>query len=157
MSRTCAATWQVRLTRALDSSTCWHWHRARGQPRIDSAAAAGDRAILFDVLDEASLIEVGRLIWENRETAPFAVASSGLQYALVAYWRSAGLLTAAERPSPASEADRLAVLSGSCSPETAASIEWALENGYEGIRLDAPAVASGKITDALEQSKASRR
>lgn len=124
-----------------------------GQSRIDTASSAGDRAILFDVLDESTLIEVGRLVWENREAAPFAVASSGLQYALVAYWRSAGLLPTAEPPPPAAEADRLAVVSGSCSPETAASIEWALENGYEGIQLDARAVASGQINDALDQSK----
>jgi uncharacterized protein YgbK (DUF1537 family) len=124
-----------------------------GQPRIDTAAAAGDRAILFDVLDETTLIEVGRLVWENREAAPCAVASSGLQYALVAYWRSVGMLADADPPEPAVEADRLAVVSGSCSPETAASIEWALENGYEGIRLDIRAVASGQINDALEQSK----
>lgn len=124
-----------------------------GQFRIDAAVANGDRAILFDVLDEPSLIEVGRLVWENRKQASFAPSSSGLQYALVAYWRSVGLIPAAEPVPPAPEVDRVAVVSGSCSPETAASIEWALAHGYQGIRLDPLQVAKGQIDEALDQAK----
>lgn len=123
-----------------------------GQSRIAEAIAAGEHAVLFDVLDEASLIEVGRLIWENRAAAPFAVASSGLEYALVAYWRSAGLLPQAPAPQPVAPFDRLAVLSGSCSPETAGSIRQAIDQGYAGIRLDVRSVAAGQFDDALQQA-----
>lgn len=123
-----------------------------GQSRIAEAIASGEHAVLFDVLDEDSLIEVGRLIWENRAAAPFAVASSGLEYALVAYWRSAGLLPQAPVPQPVTPANRLAVLSGSCSPETAASISQAIGQGYAGIPLDVRSVAAGQFDDALQLS-----
>jgi uncharacterized protein YgbK (DUF1537 family) len=125
-----------------------------GQARIAEAIASGEHAVLFDVLDEASLVEVGRLIWENRAAAPFSVASSGLEYALVAYWRSAGLLPPASAPQPAAPVDRLAVLSGSCSPETAASIREGIAKGYADIRLDARAVAAGQFDEALQQAMA---
>jgi uncharacterized protein YgbK (DUF1537 family) len=123
-----------------------------GQGRIAEACSGGERAVLFDVLDEASLIEVGRLIWENRAAAPFAIASSGLEYALVAFWRSAGLLAEPRAPQRAASVDRLAVLSGSCSPETAASIRHAMEHGYAGIPLDVLSVAAGQIDEALQQA-----
>jgi uncharacterized protein YgbK (DUF1537 family) len=123
-----------------------------GQSRISEAIASGHHAILFDVLDEASLTEVGRLIWENRAAAPFAVASSGLAYALVSYWRSAGLLPEPPAPQAAAAVDRMAVLSGSCSPETAASIRHGVEQGYSGIPLDARSVAAGRFEDALQQA-----
>ena len=123
-----------------------------GQSRVAEAISSGARAVLFDVLDEASLVEGGRLIWENRAAAPFAIASSGLEYALVAYWRSAGLLAEAPAPQRADPVDRVAVLSGSCSPETAASIRYAIDQGHAGIPLDARSVASGQFDDALQQA-----
>jgi len=123
-----------------------------GQARLDAAAAGGDGAVLFDVLDETSLIEVGRLVWENRERAPFTVSSSGLEYALTAYWRSVGLLEEAPSPPPVNEADRVAVLSGSCSPETAASIRWAVANGYGGVRLDPKEIAAGRIEEPVNEA-----
>ncbi len=126
-----------------------------GQTRIAEGIASGEHAILFDVLDESSLIEVGRLIWENRAAAPFAVASSGLDYALVAYWRSAGLLPQPPVLQQAASVDRLAVLSGSCSPETAVSIRQAMDKGYDGIPLDARAVAAGQFDGALQQAVSS--
>lgn len=125
---------------------------AKGQTVIDAAVDGGDDAILFDVIDEASLIEVGRLIWENRHRAPFAVASSGLEYALGAYWRAAGLLPLPAHPKPAGEVDRIAVLSGSCSPETAASIRWAMAHGYTGIALNVRQIVEGHLDDSLWQA-----
>jgi uncharacterized protein YgbK (DUF1537 family) len=126
----------------------------QGQARIEEAFAAGDRAVLFDVVDEASLVEVGRLVWENRAAAPFSASSSGLEYALTSYWRSAGLLPEAQDPPRASEVDRIAVASGSCSPETATTIRYALEKGYVGIRLDPRSVARGETGDALSRASA---
>jgi len=123
-----------------------------GQARIDAAAASGDGAVLFDVLDEATLVEVGRLVWENLERAPFTVSSSGLEYALTAYWRSAGMLAKAPSPPVVKAVDRLAVLSGSCSPETAASIRWAVANGYEGVRLDPREIAAGRIGEGVAEA-----
>ncbi|MEZ5396249.1 MAG: four-carbon acid sugar kinase family protein [Bryobacterales bacterium] len=57
--------------------------------------------VLFDVLDEASLAQVGGLLWQEatgRQT--FVAGSSGVEYALVAHWREAGLLLRPRRSPP---------------------------------------------------------
>jgi uncharacterized protein YgbK (DUF1537 family) len=66
--------------------------QGRGAERL--AALAGDDipVVLIDVLDDETLAEAGRLVWENRGTGLFTASSSGLQYALVAYWRACGAL-----------------------------------------------------------------
>lgn len=128
----------------------------RGEAVLRSAIGQ-HRIVAFDVADEASQVEVGRLVWENRGKGLFSASSSGLQYALVAYWRARGLLLPPspgmapasgpiERLAPVSAApipavplavDRLLVVSGSCSPATASQIEGAIAAGFEPIRLDA--------------------
>lgn len=89
--------------------------------------------LLFDVLDEERLAEVGRLVWTSG--APFAVGSSGIEYALVAAWRRSGELPAAPIRNAPCPASRLLVVSGSCSDVTKGQIEWAVENGFQGIRV----------------------
>ncbi|MBI1353177.1 MAG: four-carbon acid sugar kinase family protein [Acidobacteria bacterium] len=128
----------------------------RGEARLAAEVAAGARAVLFDALDEASLLEVGRLIWEKRPAErTFAVASSGLQYALTAYWRSRGWLGLDTRDQrTGAEAERIVVVSGSGSPETAASIRTALEGGYAGVRLDPRATAAGETGPAVREAAA---
>jgi 3-oxoisoapionate kinase len=98
--------------------------------------AAGARIIAIDVLDEETLAEAGRLIWEHRGERLFAVGSQGVEYALVAYWRQAGLLPAVETGIAAPELDHIAVVSGSCSPITGGQIAFALGHGFAGVRLD---------------------
>jgi uncharacterized protein YgbK (DUF1537 family) len=89
--------------------------------------------LLFDVLDEDRLAEVGRLIWTSG--APFAVGSSGIEYALTAAWRRSGELASAPASTSPGPADRLLVVSGSCSEVTKAQIEWAVQHGFQGIRV----------------------
>lgn len=89
--------------------------------------------LLFDVLDDDRLAEVGRLIWDSGE--PFAVGSSGIEYALGAAWRRSGLPLAAKAPPSPGPVGRLLVVSGSCSAVTQVQIEWAQQNGFEGIRV----------------------
>ena len=85
--------------------------------------------VLFDVLRESHLETIGRLIWERRPA--FLAGSSGVEYALAAHWKSKG------RPLPApGPAEQILVLSGSCSAVTAGQIEWALAQGYEGLRVE---------------------
>ncbi len=93
--------------------------------------------VLFDVLDEPSLQTVGRLLWAERPAEQcFIVASSGLQYALVAHWRASGQLTVPEPPTGPGATDRLVIVSGSCAPATEAQIRWACDHGYTGRALD---------------------
>ena len=108
----------------------------RAADTVRAELAAGHRVLGIDVLDEASLIAAGELLWESREKHPFVVGSQGIEYALVAYWRSVGLLGAEDRPLRAAPAERIVVVSGSCSPVMAGQIEWGMNHGFELIRLD---------------------
>jgi uncharacterized protein YgbK (DUF1537 family) len=98
---------------------------------------AGRRIVALDTLDERSLSEAGRLIWNHRSKGPFVVGSQGIEYALVSHWRARGLLEPEVPATQAPAVDRLAVVSGSCSPVTAAQIDWAQAHGFEPIRIDA--------------------
>jgi uncharacterized protein YgbK (DUF1537 family) len=93
---------------------------------------------LIDVLDEETLAEAGRLIWQQRGAGLFTASSSGLQYALAAHWRREGLLPAQPGLPVAAPVDRIAVVSGSCSPITAAQIARAGQQGLGCERLDLP-------------------
>lgn len=109
------------------------------------AAALADRpdAVLFDTLDERSLARTGELVWRYADRPTYCVASSGLQYALVAYLRRSGALPPPSPPDPPGRAERIAVVSGSCSPATAAQIARAEEAGFASIRIDAARLALG--------------
>jgi uncharacterized protein YgbK (DUF1537 family) len=102
------------------------------------AALSGDDrpVVLLDVLDEETLVEAGRLVWEQRGEGVFSASSSGLQYALAAYWRSRGWLPATPSLPVAKPVDAIAAVSGSCSPVTASQIAWARAQGFHVERLD---------------------
>ncbi len=106
---------------------------------------AGHDAVLFDTVDERSLQQVGLLLHEMIGAAPvFAVGSSGFEYALVAAWRSLGLLGPAPAARPIRPADRLFAVSGSCSPVTAAQIARATRHdGFTPLRADPLALVEG--------------
>jgi uncharacterized protein YgbK (DUF1537 family) len=114
--------------------------QARGEAALAAMRGRGARTVLFDVIDDETLAEAGRLIWQARGAGVFAVASSGLEYALVAHWRAAGLLPPAAPPPPRGPVERLLAVCGSCSPVTAGQIGWAVAHGFAPIRLDVPAV-----------------
>lgn len=101
----------------------------------------GADIVALDVVDDETLAEAGRLVWEHRGKRLFAVGSQGLEYALVAHWRTAGLI---EKRVPsefrAAPVARIACVSGSCSPTTAGQVAHAERNGFATIRLD-PAMA----------------
>ena len=92
--------------------------------------------VLIDVLDEQTLGEAGRLVWEQRGAGVFTASSSGLQYALAAWWRTQGLLPAAAPLPAARPAGRIAAVSGSCSPATARQIDQAGADGFALLRID---------------------
>ena len=93
--------------------------------------------VSLDVLDRETLIEAGRLIWERGGKHVFGVGSQGFEAALVAYWRSVGLLPSEPAVYRPPAAEHIACVSGSVSPVTAGQIAFALERGFAGIRLDA--------------------
>jgi 3-oxoisoapionate kinase len=135
------------------------WQTARRIELIDLLALArggqvtapqGDDVpvVLFDALDDETLAEAGRIIWEQRGDGVFSASSSGLADALVAHWRRIGLLAKPAPASPLREVDRIAVVSGSCSLVTAAQIEWASTHGFALERLDIARVLDAKTHTA---------
>lgn len=109
---------------------------AQGDAALTRALLAGARIVLLDGTDEASMISAGRLIWDNRGKSRLSVSSSGLQYALTAHWRATGELPEQAAPARVAPVDRLFVVSGSCSPGTAAQIDWAEAEGWLCLRAD---------------------
>jgi len=94
-------------------------------------------AVLFDTIDQHHLETIGELIWDESQkgNSLFAVGSSGVEYALTAHWKAQNLLAAP----PVFEAvalKQIIVVSGSCSPITAAQISHAETNGFQTIALD---------------------
>jgi 3-oxoisoapionate kinase len=129
----------------------------RGDEALAAQLAAGHEIVAIDVLDEASLAEAGRLIWENRGQRLFSAGSQGVEYALVGHWRQAGLLAPPPPPRSAGPS-RIAAVSGSCSPVTARQIAWAAAHGFTPIRLEASrAVEADGWRAALEDATRAAR
>ena len=99
--------------------------------------------VLLDVVDEATSAAAGRQVWEGRGRGLFSASSSGLQYALAAHWRERGWLPARPSLPEAASVPAIAVVSGSCSPATAAQIGWARANGFAVHRLQVPPLLAG--------------
>lgn len=108
---------------------------------LNTQKSAGAEIFLIDGLNSAHLLRTGALIDGLAGNGPlFSVGSSGVEAALVAHWeggasrpRRAALAASAhpeESPRP------ILILSGSCSPVTAAQIDWALGHDFAGIALD---------------------
>lgn len=101
-------------------------------------------AVLFDTVDERDLARVGAILhaMTGGDEPVFAVGSSGVEYALVAAWRAGGLIGPAPAPATIAPADRIAAISGSCSPVTAAQIASAARDGFVLQRADPVALVS---------------
>jgi uncharacterized protein YgbK (DUF1537 family) len=97
--------------------------RAQWLPWGDS-----DQVILIDLLHEEQLAKVGQLI---AQLSPcFVVGSSGVESALSAHWK----LTPHTFSRVAATGPIIAVC-GSCSPVTAGQIGWAMQHGFEEVRI----------------------
>ena len=106
---------------------------------LDALLAEATDVVLFDLLEVDQLAKAGRLIWEraSRERPLFAVGSSGVQYALAAHWREAGLIGPERSYAPLEAASQVLAVSGSCSPVTEGQLRQADAHGYAVLALDA--------------------
>lgn len=99
----------------------------------------GVEVVSCDAMSQQDIETLGELYWES---APlFAVGSQGIEYSLVAHWRKQGWIPATDRNHPAGPVEQMLAVSGSVSPVTALQIDWAAENGFELIELDASRAA----------------
>jgi uncharacterized protein YgbK (DUF1537 family) len=108
-------------------------------------ASSDDEIVVFDALHTDQLETIGRLLWDraSAESGPlFVVGSSGLEHhALVHAWEERGLIDREKQLYRKRDpVERLLVVAGSASQTTAAQIDWASENGFLDIRLDAEAL-----------------
>jgi 3-oxoisoapionate kinase len=124
--------------------------------------AESDTAV-FDTLSEAHLVTAAATIWQIAQNRGVAtVSAQGLAHGLGLHWQRSGLIEGATRTHSLVPVDRLFVLSGSCSPNSAAQISWAEKNGFVSFRL-APEVLVGdgvmledaarKMLDALQAGR----
>ncbi len=104
--------------------------------RLQRERASGARIIAIDTVDAATLSQAGRLMWSDAGARALAIGSQGVEYALVAHWRDAGLLPE-DQPAPrVARVDTMVVAAGSVSSTTDRQIEWAENNGFSGVRVD---------------------
>jgi len=110
----------------------------QGQGDAALQAVIGDDTpvVMLDVMDDETLAEAGRLVWEHRGQGVFSASSSGLEYALVAHWRKSGLLPELPVLPKTTPVSAIAAVSGSCSPVTASQIDWASRHGFVTERLN---------------------
>ncbi len=111
--------------------------------QAETAAAAlarergsGARIVALDAVDALTLRVAGDLIWAEALRNPlFVLGSQGVEDALIAAWVAAGHVVPPARPARAA-AGPVAVVSGSCSPETDRQIAAAEAGGFACLRLD---------------------
>ncbi|MBS1654219.1 MAG: four-carbon acid sugar kinase family protein [Bacteroidetes bacterium] len=113
----------------------------------------GEEVILIDTLYESQLLNIGR--WLDQiatDNVQFSVGGSGIEAALGEVWNEKGLLKRRNEWNKIEKADPLLVISGSCSPVTAAQIEWAKKNGFAEVVIDAVKVSNdGTVCGATLQ------
>lgn len=119
---------------------------------VDQAAAAGG-LLLLDVADAATQAAAGYQLWRLADGGRrFVVGSSGVEYALLREWVRLGLAPGSASFADVASVERLAVVSGSCSPTTEAQIRSALGDGFEGVGVDARELIGGASEAAVERA-----
>lgn len=103
------------------------------------ALKGDEEAVLLDVFNNEQLTKIGEWLESLRkeDETLFSVGGSGIEMALGSYWNQTGILKSGSSWPQPEKATPLLVVSGSSSPVTTAQIEYAKENGFEEIILDA--------------------
>ena len=123
---------------------------------LEQLLAQDAEIVMFDTMHTDHMMQIGRLVWNQKGDQPvFLVGSSGFEYSLGMYLRSIGEVPAPQPFASPDTADQLLIMSGSCAPPTAEQINFVLERGFAGIRLDAAALIDPATQDA-ERAKAVR-
>lgn len=112
-----------------------------------------EEAVLLDAAEEKQLEKIGE--WLDAQASDhmplFCIGSSAVEVALGTVWNKTENRQAAVNWPDPGKAEPLLVVSGSCSPVTAGQIQWAKENGFEEIVLDAPIICDQGVPDSVKQ------
>lgn len=117
-------------------------------------ALTDEEVVLVDTMNEEQLTKIG--VWMHgleEEKTLFSVGGSGVEAALGNFWNEKGILNKVSDPIAIGweklvKATPLLVVSGSCSPVTAAQIAWAKTNGFEEVVIDAQKTVDEGMVDA---------
>jgi len=122
------------------------------QTRLTQMVDDGVKIVILDTLDNDHLLKAGRLIWDLGQVgSTFVVGSSGVEFALTAYWQSTGVTHPPKMFSSPGPVDQIVAISGSAAPMTAAQIQHALDHDFAGIRLDSAGLVDPKTADATRE------
>ena len=122
----------------------------RASQRVRELVANGQRIVICDAVDDATMAVLGELLWAHAsgEQPLLAVASSGVEHALIAHWHASGMIATRATPRPLDEADIVFAVSGSRSPVTLEQIRSAVARGWAALALDGAAGADPDRRDA---------
>ncbi|RRI06476.1 four-carbon acid sugar kinase family protein [Mesorhizobium tamadayense] len=110
--------------------------------------------VLIDVDSRETQALAGKEIWRSRKPGGhFVVGSSGIEYALLSEWAGDTAPGSGVFPPPGA-ADRIAVVSGSCSPTTERQIRHAMGDGFDGIEVDPLELVSERSENAIARAAA---
>ncbi|AHM61159.1 Hrp-dependent type III effector protein [Flammeovirgaceae bacterium 311] len=93
--------------------------------------------LLIDIINKEHLVKAGKvmLLHSNAENQ-LLVGSSGVENALTAYLQDTKVLSRFDLNVSVGQASKMLVMAGSCSPITHKQIDWAINAGFERIRID---------------------
>lgn len=108
-----------------------------------------EKLVLLDTQNDAQLLAIGAWMQQLQEEDGilFSVGGSSVEMALGKYWNEHQILKPTEDFHALQKMDTLLVISGSCSPVTAAQIDWALANGFSELVIDAVALSRDGIIE----------
>jgi uncharacterized protein YgbK (DUF1537 family) len=126
---------------------------AEAQRALADIIRSGAGVVLFDALSDEHIASIGRLIdaYAGPHKTLFSVGSSGIETALGSCWKELGYLQPEQRWPEPGKVEPLLVASGSCSPDTAGQITWALSHGFAEVALDTEAVARAESPSILDE------
>lgn len=121
-----------------------------------------EEVVLIDAMHEAHLLKAAEWMETLKDEVLFSVGGSSVELALGSYWNQQQVLIPVTQWAYAGKVSPLLVVSGSCSPVTAAQIAYAKSVGFEEVIIDAlkicidgiiDEVIVNKINGLLEQQK----
>lgn len=126
--------------------------------------SSDEQVVLIDALNDSHLEKAGE--WLDAQAkdneVQFSVGGSSIEMAVGKYWNKQGMLQVKEKWDKVAIVTPLLVVSGSCSPITAAQIAYAKASGFEEVIIDAIKICNegvvedtviNKVNELLKQQK----
>jgi uncharacterized protein YgbK (DUF1537 family) len=108
----------------------------QSHPDTLASLIADEDSAVFDGYTHHQVVTGAASLWKIAHSRTVcAMAAQGLAHALGTHLREQQHIAAPQPTHTLQPVDRLLVLSGSCSPLSAAQIDWAIAAGFEGISI----------------------